>query len=238
MPMIAPELSELSECELSPEVLSGLLRSAPDLVRIADERDVVVYASGAARELLGCGPSEVVGHPVTEPNHPHDADVLATASRQALATGRCVRRIHRARQRDGGYRWLDTSVRVLTTARGRFAVLVSREASTRQVARPASGLERAPLAATGEWGMPNSSEAGDLARHLTDRECQVLHGLAKGLSVSVLAERLHLQESTLRGHVKSILQKLQVHSQLQAVLVGMRAGVIPEAGRGVDPGRD
>jgi DNA-binding NarL/FixJ family response regulator len=77
-----------------------------------------------------------------------------------------------------------------------------------------------------------------MAQYLTDRERQVLCGLARGLSVSVLAERLHVQESTLRGHVKSILQKLQVHSQLQAVLVGMRAGVIPEVGRGVDPGRD
>ena len=238
MQVLASDSLQPSARALSPEVLSGLLRAAPDLVRIADERDVVVYASGATHELLGCGPGEVVGHSVTEPNHPHDPDVLAAASRQALATGRCVRRIHRARQRDGGYRWLETSVRVLTTARGRFAVLVSREASTRQVAHSASGLDRAPLAATGEWGMPNSSDAGDLARHLTDRECQVLRGLAKGLSVSVLAERLDVQESTLRGHVKSILQKLQVHSQLQAVLVGMRAGVVPEAGRGVDPGCD
>ena len=151
--------------ELSPEVLSGLLRAAPDLVRISDERDVVVYASGATQELLGCRPDEVEGRSVTEINHPHDADVLVGASRQALATGKSVRRIHRARQRDGGYRWLETSVRALNTARGRFAVLVSREASTRQGTRSNGGARgEASSAAAGEWGMPNSSEAGDLAQ--------------------------------------------------------------------------
>jgi DNA-binding NarL/FixJ family response regulator len=79
--------------------------------------------------------------------------------------------------------------------------------------------------------MPNASESGDLVRHLTDREQEVLQGLSQGMSVSILADTLHLQESTLRGHVKSILQKLQVHSQLQAVLVGMRGGVVPEIDR-------
>ena len=235
MPVLAPDSPDLSDRGLPSEVLSGLLRAAPDLVRISDERNVVVYASGATHELLGCGPAEVEGHSVTYTNLPNDADVLVGASRQALATGGCVRRIHRARQRNGGYRWLETSVRVLTTARGRFAVLVSREASARQMVPPAAGFDAAPSAAGEEWGMPNSSDAGDMARHLTDRERQVLRGLAKGMSVSVLAERLHLQESTLRGHVKSILQKLQVHSQLQAVLVGMRAGVVTESDRGVDP---
>ena len=81
----------------------------------------------------------------------------------------------------------------------------------------------------------NGSEVGNLARHLTDRECQVLRGLGEGVSVSGLADRYHLHESTLRGHVKSILQKLQVHSQLQAVLVGMRAGIVPDVVQDADP---
>ncbi len=229
MPVFTPDSSQSSTGAFSPEALSGLLGAAPDLIRIADERDVVVYASGATRELLGCTPAEVQGHPVTETNHPNDVDVLVAARRQAIATGKAVRRIHRARQADGGYRWLDTSVRVLTTVRGRFAVLVSRNASTRQVGvgtpAPSGVFSRA---AGGEWNVANHSQAGDLAQHLTDRERQVLRGLGEGASVSDLAETYHLHESTLRGHVKSILQKLQVHSQLQAVLVGMRAGIVPE----------
>lgn len=236
MPVLTQDLTQPLTNEFSPEVLSGLLGAAPDLIRIADERDVVVYASGATRELLGYRPAEVEGHTVTETNHPNDADVLVGARRQALATGRTVRRTHRARQRDGGYRWLETSVRVLTTVRGRFAVLVSREASTHHVGMRSPASPEASFPAAGDaWAIPNTSEAGDLARHLTDREGQVLRGLAEGMSVSSLAERYHLRESTLRGHVKSILQKLQVHSQLQAVLVGMRAGVIPEVVQDADP---
>ena len=63
----------------------------------------------------------------------------------------------------------------------------------------------------------------------------MLRGLGEGHERQLLAERLHLQESTLRGHVKSILQKLQVHSQLQAVLVGMRGGRHPHVDSGVHP---
>lgn len=97
--------------------------------------------------------------------------------------------------------------------------------------------ESARPGTVGEWEMPNGSEAGDLARHLTDRERQILRGLGEGMSVSVLAQRYHLHESTLRGHVKAILQKLQVHSQLQAVLVGMRAGILSEVDKAAFPGR-
>jgi PAS domain S-box-containing protein len=237
MPLFAPESPQLSVSVLPREALVGLLQGAPDLIRIADEQGVVRYAAGATRELLGCAPEDIEGHSVTEANHPNDVDVLAAASREALATGRSTRRIHRAKHCGGGYRWLETSVRVLNTARGRFAVLVSRETSARTVGRSqVTRFETNRPGSVDEWEMPNGSEAGDLARHLTDRERQVLRGLGDGMSVCVLAQRYHLHESTLRGHVKAILQKLQVHSQLQAVLVGMRAGILSEGDRRALPG--
>jgi DNA-binding CsgD family transcriptional regulator len=65
------------------------------------------------------------------------------------------------------------------------------------------------------------------AQSLTPRERDVLLGLAEGLTSSGVADRLGICESTVRGHIKSLLHKLQVHTQLQAVLVGIRAGVIP-----------
>jgi DNA-binding NarL/FixJ family response regulator len=65
------------------------------------------------------------------------------------------------------------------------------------------------------------------AELLTPRQRDVLLALSEGLSSSRVAERLGIRESTVRGHIKSLLQKLQVHTQLQAVLVGIRAGVVP-----------
>ncbi len=65
------------------------------------------------------------------------------------------------------------------------------------------------------------------AELLTPRERDVLLGLAEGLTSSGVADQLGICESTVRGHIKSLLHKLQVHTQLQAVLVGIRAGVVP-----------
>ena len=81
-----------------------------------------------------------------------------------------------------GYRWLETSVRVLQTVRGRFTVLVSRnvvapriEASDRPHAqRPQVPGEGTSLSIS---GVPQRAEARARARYLTDRERQVLVGL-------------------------------------------------------------
>lgn len=191
------------------ERVLGLVCVSPDLIRIADGHGVVVYASDASVELLGCEPREVVGRALAEFNLPGDDAVMAQAQAEAAVTGVPVRRVHRTRCSDGGYRWMETSVRVTQTVRGRFSVLVSRSlvtSATRYAER---------------------TEARARARYLTDRERQVLLGLAEGDNVGSLARRLHIRECTVRGHIKCLLHKLQVHSQLQAVLVGMRAGVVP-----------
>jgi DNA-binding NarL/FixJ family response regulator len=57
---------------------------------------------------------------------------------------------------------------------------------------------------------------------LTDREVEVLQGLAEGSSTEELAARLFVSRRTVQGHVQSILTKLGVHSKLGAVLYGLR----------------
>jgi PAS domain S-box-containing protein len=65
-----------------------------------------------------------------------------------------------------------------------------------------------------------------LIESLTPREHEVLELLAAGLDSSAIARRLHISPRTQRNHVSSILAKLDVHSQLQAVLFGLRHGVV------------
>ena len=57
---------------------------------------------------------------------------------------------------------------------------------------------------------------------LTRRELEVLQLLADGLNTAAIAERLHISPRTQRNHVANILQKLGVHSQLQAVVLALR----------------
>lgn len=63
---------------------------------------------------------------------------------------------------------------------------------------------------------------------LTPRELEVLSLLAEGRNVQEIAKILHLSIHTCRGSVKSILSKLDVHSQLEAVVKASREGLLPD----------
>jgi DNA-binding NarL/FixJ family response regulator len=57
----------------------------------------------------------------------------------------------------------------------------------------------------------------EMMGRLTSREREVLDLLAQGLRVATIAERFVVSEATVRTQVKSILRKLEVTSQLEAV---------------------
>jgi DNA-binding NarL/FixJ family response regulator len=61
---------------------------------------------------------------------------------------------------------------------------------------------------------------------LTPREVEVLAALAEGLSDKEIAERLYIGTETVRTHMAKILDKLGVHSRLQAVLFAVRHGLV------------
>ena len=68
-------------------------------------------------------------------------------------------------------------------------------------------------------------EAHQAIEKLTPREREVLQALARGLDSQQIAERLHISLRTERNHMASILSKLGVHSQLQALVFALRYGV-------------
>jgi DNA-binding NarL/FixJ family response regulator len=63
---------------------------------------------------------------------------------------------------------------------------------------------------------------------LTDREREVLRAVAAGLDGQTIADGLGISIRTERNHVARILNKLGVHTQLQAVLFAIRYGLIDE----------
>jgi DNA-binding NarL/FixJ family response regulator len=64
------------------------------------------------------------------------------------------------------------------------------------------------------------------SRQLTDRELDVLHLLGDGHDVATISRRLGISSNTCRGHVKSLLSKLDAHSQLEAVVLAVRHGLV------------
>lgn len=65
---------------------------------------------------------------------------------------------------------------------------------------------------------------------LTPREIEVLYLLAKGRDTPTIAAALFLSVHTVRGYVKEVLRKLGAHSQLEAVAIARRSGLLPDAG--------
>jgi DNA-binding NarL/FixJ family response regulator len=63
---------------------------------------------------------------------------------------------------------------------------------------------------------------------LTEREREVLRCLSQGLDVRRTASHLHISVYTSRGHVRRILAKLGAHSQLEAVAIATRLGMLDD----------
>lgn len=61
---------------------------------------------------------------------------------------------------------------------------------------------------------------------LTRRETEVLRHLGQGLPVRVIARTLGISPETGRGYIKSLLAKLGVRSQLEAVIKAQRLGLL------------
>lgn len=73
---------------------------------------------------------------------------------------------------------------------------------------------------------PGSAEHRALAS-LTTREHEVLVEMSAGLSNAEIAVNLFVSETTVKSHVRRILEKLGVRDRIQAVVFAYRNGVVP-----------
>lgn len=61
---------------------------------------------------------------------------------------------------------------------------------------------------------------------LTERELEILRGLAEGTRNKILAQKLHLSEGTIRNYISTIYSKLQVQGRDEAVEKAKRENLI------------
>jgi len=60
------------------------------------------------------------------------------------------------------------------------------------------------------------------APRLTDREMEVLKLVAQGLNNRDIAKELFISENTVKNHIRNILEKLHLHSRMEAVVYAVR----------------
>jgi len=73
--------------------------------------------------------------------------------------------------------------------------------------------------------------ASQIANHTADsslsiREIDVLQLIAASNANKLVADKLSISEDTVKGHVKSILSKLDAHDRTHAVTIAMKRGII------------
>jgi DNA-binding NarL/FixJ family response regulator len=62
---------------------------------------------------------------------------------------------------------------------------------------------------------------------LTDREVEVLRLVARGMANREIAEELVISENTVKNHVRNILEKLHLHSRVEAAVYAHRQHLLP-----------
>jgi DNA-binding NarL/FixJ family response regulator len=72
---------------------------------------------------------------------------------------------------------------------------------------------------------PHQAEVRHAA--LTERELQVLRGMAEGKSNAEIGRDLYVSEDTVKTHARRLFRKLKARDRAHAVAVGFRAGTLP-----------
>lgn len=99
------------------------------------------------------------------------------------------------------------------------------------VTMPRAALRAAVLLlATGQRFMVVSTahrpEGHGAAEPLSERELQVLQGLCDGLQNKEIAHAFHIQEVTVKMHVRAIIRKLGARNRTQAAMIARDLGIV------------
>ena len=62
--------------------------------------------------------------------------------------------------------------------------------------------------------------------NLTEREKIILACLLRGMSYKLIASTCFISVNTVRGHIRSIYEKLDVHSKSEAIVKAMETNIV------------
>lgn len=200
--------------------LAEVLESTADAAFAADDDGRIVSWNQAAETLLGYSADEVLGRPC------HEVICGCDVYGNRYCDDSCP--ILRIARRHEPVRHFEIDVRQAAGGRRRVGVSVFALPGTAEGARPILIHLLLPAAAAAPEAPCESAAAPavDPAAVLTPREIEVLRLLAAGHVSQEIAGRLYVSLTTVRTHVQNILHKLGVHSQIEAVSLAFRTGLI------------
>ncbi|HSG45409.1 MAG TPA: LuxR C-terminal-related transcriptional regulator [Anaerolineales bacterium] len=215
--------------------LFDALGDAADGAFVVDEKLHIVFWNNAAETILGFGNDDVVGkfcHQVVC-GYDNRGRLICKAqcmvSELALNSKPVPNYDVRMTTKGGVNRWLNMSV---------FTYKTNNEDNKRMIVHLFHDLDRKALddkyltyviEAIRRYQEP--STGGDVDRKtqmfaLTSREIEILTLLAKGHGSQKIAGILSISQNTVRNHIQHVLQKLQVHTRLDAVTYAIKNNLI------------
>src|SRR5215203_6332827 len=127
----------------------------------------------------------------------------------------------RIKTRSGVKRWMNVSNLTVETEEGPYLVHILRDSQgTHDALEMARGLIQ--LSSKEEAPAPRRRDIPAL----TPRQLEVLQLLSEGKSVKEIGKELYLSEATVRNHVRSLLQALGAHSQLEVLAKAREMGIL------------
>lgn len=128
------------------------------------------------------------------------------------------------RSPSGGKRWVNVSTLSIDDEGGTYIVHLMRDAQkTHETLDMARNLIN--LSKKNDVKATTLTERRDLPA-LTARQLEMLEHLSEGKSAKEIRTELHLSEATVRNHIRSVLQALGAHSQLEALARARDLGIL------------
>jgi PAS domain S-box-containing protein len=199
--------------------LDALLTNTADGVCAIGVDGRIVFWNSSAERLLGYPAREVVGKSCCDVFVGRDPSgnrlCYQGCHAQTLVKRReAVEHFEMAtRTKAGRPVWLDISILLVPAARldATTTVHFFRDVTT---AHEVQAFVREPLTQT----RPPPA--------LTRRELDILRLVAGGANTRTMAEKLNVRPATVRNHVQHVLEKLGVHSRLEAAAYAIRRGLV------------
>jgi PAS domain S-box-containing protein len=216
-----------------------MLAKAADGAFVIDESQRIIYWNDAAQEILGYTSEEVVGRACYEVLSGcddrsqvicrHQCSVVTATLQGSVVTNydscTCTK--------SGELRWINVSILTIPTSSNKtppFIVHLFRDVTQKkqneQFARQV--LDAAKHLQDVTFPNPLPKQVKPPVEKLTAREREILSLLAQGSNTHDIAQSLSISSFTVRNHIQNILNKLHVHSRLEAVTYALEHGLVPK----------
>ncbi|MFL5909481.1 MAG: LuxR C-terminal-related transcriptional regulator [Gaiellaceae bacterium] len=188
----------------------SLFKRSRNAAALIDENRITVEVNGAFLRLVGRKRSEVVGHPIT--------DVIAGGPRLTLREWRAV--VQRGE-------W--TANADIVRGDGRLAAV---EYAAHPEVVTGRRLVLVVVLHTHRGGRRYRHTTGEPgpAAPLTEREREVVHLVALGMTSAEIADELHIALNTVRTHVRNAMVKVNARSRSHLVAVSLGEGHLTDPG--------